>query len=117
MKNCFSSDTFDVDKMKEASKLFLGWRDFRSFMGKGTHHADKITRRTVDRLDVVETSPLLYSPYSWPSCMSFDKSDYQFLDIYMKADGFLYRQVSALMLLLFSLGVYILWNVLFLLRL
>lgn len=90
----FSTETFDVDKMKEASKLFLGLHDFRTFMGKGSLKPDKITRRVLDRLDVVEGPLPCYSAYSWPVCVSNDKSDYKFLDVYMKASGFLYRQVG-----------------------
>lgn len=90
----FSTDKFDIDKMKEASKLFLGLHDFRTFMGRGSHQPDKVTRRTLDRLDISEGSPACYSPYSWPFCASTENMDYKFLDIYMKASGFLYNQVS-----------------------
>lgn len=80
--------------MKEASKLFLGLHDFRTFMGKGSSQPEKVTRRVIDKLDVTEACSAQYSPYSWPQCMSVDKADYKFLDIYVKASGFLYNQVS-----------------------
>lgn len=90
----FSADSFNLEAMREASRLFLGLHDFRTFMGKETSVPEKITRRVVDQLDVVETPALCYSPYSWPSFMSNEKSDYTFLNIYMKSSGFLYKQVS-----------------------
>lgn len=92
--NCFSTDTFDVDKMKEATKLFLGLHDFRSFMGKGSSQPEKVTRRIINKLDFTEACSACYSPYSWPQCMSNDKSEYRFFDIYIKSSGFLYNQVS-----------------------
>lgn len=92
----FSTSTFDVDKMKEASKLFLGLHDFRTFMGKGTHHLNKVTRRVLDRLDVCEASPTFYSQYSWPvlSTPINNNVEYKFFDVYVQARGFLYNQVS-----------------------
>lgn len=96
IKTYFSTNTFDVDKMKDAAKLFLGFHDFRSFMGKASLQPDKVTRRILDRLDIAEVPSTCYSSYSWPFCMSINESDYKFLDIYIKAKGFLYRQVSYL---------------------
>lgn len=80
--------------MKEASKLFLGLHDFRTFMGKGSQQSEKITRRIIDKLEISEARSACYSPYSWPSCMSNSKSDYKYFDFYIKASGFLYNQVS-----------------------
>ncbi|GJQ71332.1 putative nucleic acid binding protein [Trypoxylus dichotomus] len=68
------TNTFDIDKFKDASQLFLGLHDFRTFMGKGSQQKDKITRRVIDRLDIEETAPIYYHSYSWPCLLTAGKS-------------------------------------------
>lgn len=90
----YSTNNFDVTKMKEAAKLFLGLHDFRSFMNTSKDSIDKVTRREMTSLDISEGNCLCYSDYSWPLCLINDTSDYKFYNIYIKSSGFLYRQVS-----------------------
>lgn len=92
-KKIFSTNTFDVDKFTSASQLFLGLHDFRSFMGKASKAPDKITRRIIDKLEIIETQPTCYSSYSWPQCMYNNKSDYTFYNVICQSPGFLYNQV------------------------
>ncbi|KAK9718776.1 RNA recognition motif [Popillia japonica] len=88
------TNTFDVDKFTSASQLFLGLHDFRSFMGKASKAPDKITRRKIDKLEIIETQPTCYSSYSWPQCMYNNKSDYTFYNVICQSPGFLYNQCS-----------------------
>ncbi|EFA10606.2 tRNA pseudouridine synthase-like 1 [Tribolium castaneum] len=90
----FYCDSFNIDEMKEAAKVFEGLHDFRTFMGRGSHDPDKITRRVVTRVDVCDGRALTYSSFSWPRFASGSAENYQFYDIYVQATGFLYRQVG-----------------------
>lgn len=82
--------------MRDTAKLFLGLHDFRTFMAKSPKASDKMTRRVITNLDIVEGKSFCCSPYSWPLCVTNDISDYKFFDIYVKSSGFLYKQVSSL---------------------
>ncbi|XP_068899250.1 tRNA pseudouridine synthase-like 1 isoform X3 [Tenebrio molitor] len=86
------TDTFDINEMKRASKLFEGLHDFRTFMARGSKDPDKMTRRVVNRVEIIEGKPLTSCSYSWPSFMCPSREDYQYYDVYVQASGFLYRQ-------------------------
>lgn len=90
----FSTNAFDVDKAREAAKLFVGYHDFRTFMHKGTKLPDKITRRTIEMLNIEEQPLNYYTKYSWPFCINNKLTEYKFFHIYVKSNGFLYKQVS-----------------------
>lgn len=80
--------------MREAAKLFEGFHDFRTFMGKVPYYENKSTRRTIEYIKIVENKPFLYTSYSWPEYVTNRIEDCLFLDIYIKSKGFLYKQVS-----------------------
>lgn len=61
----------DVEKMREASKVIIGKKDFRCFMA--SQGQVKTTVRTVKSLEIKENG--------------------EFLEIYISADGFLYNMV------------------------
>ncbi|XP_056639491.1 tRNA pseudouridine synthase A isoform X2 [Diorhabda sublineata] len=87
----FCTDTFDIEKMKEGAKLFEGYHDFRTFMGKNKQPGYKLTRREVEYITIKKIERPGYSSYSWPPFT--ETENYLFLDVYMKSKGFLYRQV------------------------
>ncbi|VEN55114.1 unnamed protein product [Callosobruchus maculatus] len=84
-------DTFDVEIMKEAASLLEGWHDFRTFMGTSRGRLDKVTRKYIEQINIIQNTDRGYSPFSWPQFIQ-PKSNYLFLDIYVKGKGFLYKQ-------------------------
>jgi tRNA U38,U39,U40 pseudouridine synthase TruA len=92
--------------MKQASKLFEGLHDFRTFMARGSKDPDKMTRRVVNRVEIIEGKPLTSCSYSWPSFMCPSREDYQYYDVYVQASGFLYRQVSVSNMFLMDLVLF-----------
>lgn len=98
----FCTDTFDIEKMKEGAKLFEGYHDFRTFMGKNKQPGYKLTRRVVDYIAIRKIDKPGYSTYSWPHFTH--PEDYLFLDVYMKSKGFLYRQVRRTVAALIALA-------------
>lgn len=94
MEEFYSTNTFDIDKFKDASRLFLGLHDFRTFMGRGSKQPDKVTRRVIDRLEIINVDPTCYSSYSWPYCINDKMGDYKYYHVICKSSGFLYNQVG-----------------------
>nr|CAI5833939.1 unnamed protein product [Callosobruchus analis] len=92
-QNFHCGNTFDVEIMKEAAKLLEGWHDFRTFMTTSRGCLDKVTRKYIEQINIVQNTDRGYSPFSWPQFIQHPKSDYLFLDIYVKGKGFLYKQV------------------------
>ncbi|XP_044260893.1 tRNA pseudouridine synthase-like 1 [Tribolium madens] len=97
-------DSFNIDEMRQGAKLFEGMHDFRTFMGRGSHELDKITRRFVNRVEICDGGPSTYSPYSWPPVATGTRENYQFYNIYVEATGFLYRQVRRMVASLVALA-------------
>lgn len=92
--------------MEKASKLFEGYHDFRTFMGKHLRDKEKVTRRNVEYVKIIKREVPGYSEYSWPSFLNYDPEDYLGIDIYIKGSSFLYRQVSILFFLFLNLALY-----------
>nr|XP_022918176.1 tRNA pseudouridine synthase-like 1 isoform X2 [Onthophagus taurus] len=84
---------FDIDKAKDACKLFEGLHDFRTFMGRGSKQQNKITRKVVEKLDIIDEGHRFYTNFSWPNCINQNESDYKFYNIYCKGNAFVYNQV------------------------
>lgn len=78
--------------MKEASKLFEGYHDFKTFMQKNVIE-EKITRKDLEYIRIIKRDVPGYSHYSWPSLINNEQDSYLPLDIYIKGRSFLYRQV------------------------
>ncbi|XP_074036346.1 uncharacterized protein isoform X2 [Leptinotarsa decemlineata] len=79
--------------MKETAKLFEGYHDYRSFMGKVLDR-QKMTRRAIEYIKIINKEKTGYSHYSWPTLIDGpNPQNYVYLDIYMKSAGFLYKQV------------------------
>lgn len=96
----FSTDQFDLDLMEEASKLFVGYYDFRTFMNKSFGDSKLITRKYIDNVKIITRELPGYSNYSWPSFSKTEYDQYLAIDIYIKGPSFLYRQVSYLLIVL-----------------
>ncbi|KAK4876145.1 hypothetical protein RN001_012567 [Aquatica leii] len=95
----FMSHTdFDVDKLKEAAKVFTGYHDFRTFMHKSSILPDKLTKKIIEKCEIHEDVPHWSKTYGWPYCVSCNEADYKVYNIIIKANGFLYRQVRILLL-------------------
>ncbi|CAH1976036.1 unnamed protein product [Acanthoscelides obtectus] len=89
----YCTNTFNVETMRDAAKLLEGYHDFRTFMGTFNGCLDKVTRKYIEEIKIVQNTDRGYSPYSWPQFIQHPKSEFLFLDIYVKGKGFLYRQV------------------------
>lgn len=83
--------------MEEASKMFVGYHDFRTFMNKQLNGSEKITRKHIDNVTISRKQLPGYSSYSWPSYLNCEDEQYLPIDIYVKGSSFLYRQVSFLL--------------------
>ncbi|KAK5645397.1 hypothetical protein RI129_006697 [Pyrocoelia pectoralis] len=88
-----SSSEFDFEKLKEASQLFVGHHDFRTFMHKSNKLPDLITRKVMEKCEVYETRPFWSVPHAWPYCVNGNQEDYIGYNIVLKGNGFLYKQV------------------------
>lgn len=81
--------------MIQASKLFEGYHDFRTFMGKNKNE-DRITRKHIQSISIVKQKICGYSEYSWPTIINEKNDNYLQLDVYIKGSSFVYRQVGKL---------------------
>lgn len=109
----FSTNTFDLNKVREAADLFVGLHDFRTFMHKSTLEPDKMTRRTIEKLEIKEGQSLWTNEYSWPTCV-LDSStrNYKPYNIVLTGSGFLQRQVMIVQSLFLGLAASIISQVL-----
>lgn len=94
--NC-RAKTVDINLMREASKMFEGVHDFRTFKGK-TDDESKSTIREIERIEIIENTMTdigISKKFSWPQNLlgNLDSDVYTFVDIYFKGKGFLYKQV------------------------
>ncbi|KAF5306194.1 hypothetical protein FQR65_LT07471 [Abscondita terminalis] len=89
-----SYEGFDVDKMRESAKLFVGFHDFKTFMHREKYQGDKLTKKVIEICDVNEDVQHWSNFYGWPACVTCNEADYKVYNIIIKANGFLYRQVS-----------------------
>lgn len=83
--------------MINGCSLFLGNRDFRTFMSKGSHNMHKKTRRTMQVMKINEQKTI----HLWTNMLqhsTIDTNNYEYLNIMFKSEGFLYNQVSVLLL-------------------
>lgn len=75
--------------MMEASHLFSGLHDFRSFMGRASHFPNKMTRRKME-INIMNGATT--------ACL--EKTEvtdmYKYLTMSCKSSGFLYNQVFKL---------------------
>lgn len=69
--SAFITYDLDINAMRKASKCFIGKKDFKSFQSSDKKDISSI--RTIKSLTIVEKSPII--------------------EIYIRADGFLYRMV------------------------
>ncbi|KAK2586765.1 hypothetical protein KPH14_011793 [Odynerus spinipes] len=90
------SETFDIDRMKKATQLFMGLKDFRTFAAISKND-DRINYvRSLHSLNIEDAQPL----------MPFDElsKHFNYWNIIISSKGFVYNQVRRIVAALFSLG-------------
>ncbi|CAG9760000.1 unnamed protein product [Ceutorhynchus assimilis] len=88
---------FDINSMREAANMFVGFHDFRTFMGK-VRDNDRLTRREISSIEIIERSKSevgVAPSFSWPkiAIRNSGEESHSIVDIYFKGKGFLYKQV------------------------
>ena len=92
--NQFVERTIDVEKMREAAKLFYGKFDFTTFSTKNNRTNSIKTKspiKTLSRFEFKERN------VSDDSLFDSRYNNFKFYDVYVKADGFLYNQIRRMM--------------------
>ncbi|XP_026817592.1 tRNA pseudouridine synthase-like 1 isoform X1 [Rhopalosiphum maidis] len=87
VKRCYfihTSTDFDVELVKNVLPLFIGTRDFKTFMGKSGLNTDISTIRTWNNIEIVPGRSF------YPT--DIDKY-YNYWDIHVDAKSFLYKQI------------------------
>lgn len=87
-----------MEKVIETSQLFDGLNDFRSFMAKASNYPNKITRRTMD-VKISKGFPVVI----WPEgniLLKRNNRNYEYWNFIFKSEGFLYNQVSGIIVFL-----------------
>ncbi|CAH1154095.1 unnamed protein product [Phaedon cochleariae] len=87
------TDTLDLNIMNEGARVLEGYHDYRTFMSKHSGHEEKITRKTIEYIKILQMPHPGYSIYSWPLVAEPEFNEYIFIDVYIKSSGFLYKQV------------------------
>lgn len=64
--------------MKEAAELFT---DFRRFMHKSLQTPDKITRRTIEKCEILDIPLMSFAEYFWPNCGKGTTFNYKIFNI------------------------------------
>ncbi|OAD57839.1 tRNA pseudouridine synthase-like 1 [Eufriesea mexicana] len=87
LRHCFHfrSDTFDPEKLKQATKLFMGLKDFRTFSAKSHSKREILYRRELNSLYLEKGTA--FTPYDSLS------QNFDFWNITCSAPSFLYKQV------------------------
>lgn len=86
-KRCYfilTNTDFDVELVKNVLPLFIGTKDFKTFMGKSGTNTDISTIRTWNNIEIVPGRSF------YPT--EFDKY-YNYWDIHVDAKSFLYKQI------------------------
>lgn len=81
---CYRSPTFDVERLKRATRLFMGTKDFRTFSGKPSSEPVQYVRQ-LNAVTVEKGQPFMpLDPLS---------ENFEFWNITVSARSFLYNQV------------------------
>ena len=90
------SETFDIERLKRATQLFMGTKDFRTFSTEAITTKPVQYVRQLQAITVEKGQPLM--PFD-PLCQNFD-----FWNITFKARSFLYKQVRRMVAALINVG-------------
>lgn len=90
-------ENFDVERVKRATQLFMGLKDFRTFSAETPGKEPRFYLRNLTRLSVEKGDPLM--PLD-PLCENFD-----FWNVTCSSRAFLYNQVRRIVGSLLTLGV------------
>ncbi|KAF7405621.1 hypothetical protein HZH68_004990 [Vespula germanica] len=90
------SKTFDIERIKQGTQLFMGLKDFRTFAGNSKKLTDLKYVRNLNTLSIEEAQPL----------MPFDElsTNFDYWHIVVSSKGFLYNQVRRIATALLGLG-------------
>uniref|UniRef100_A0A023F0N7 tRNA pseudouridine synthase n=1 Tax=Triatoma infestans TaxID=30076 RepID=A0A023F0N7_TRIIF len=87
---------FDHNLVKDTANIFVGLKDFRSFMSRISSKPDVITERFIESLELKQGQPLIQS----------NESDYyNFWEISCSGKSFLYKQVRRIVGILLAVGL------------
>lgn len=98
INRCFHirSDTFDLERIKRATQLFIGTKDFRTFSAKIVGNKPINYVRNLNSLTIEKGYPLMPNdPLS---------QNFEYWNIICSSKGFLYKQVRRIVGALFALG-------------
>ncbi|XP_006617523.2 tRNA pseudouridine synthase-like 1 isoform X1 [Apis dorsata] len=98
LNQCFHvrSDTFDSERIKRATQLFMGTKDFRTFCSKSISNRSINYVRNLNSLTIEKGYPLMPNdPLS---------QNFEYWNIICSAKGFLYKQVRRIVGALIALG-------------
>ncbi|KAL2733693.1 tRNA pseudouridine synthase-like 1 [Vespula squamosa] len=90
------SETFDIERIKQGTQLFMGLKDFRTFAGNSKKLTDVKYVRHLNTLTIEKAQPL----------MPFDElsTNFDYWHIVVSSKGFLYNQVRRIATALLGLG-------------
>ncbi|KAI4494368.1 hypothetical protein M0802_009051 [Mischocyttarus mexicanus] len=91
------SKTFDIERMKRGTQLFMGLKDFRTFAGQSYKLSNKQYVRYLNYLTIEKAQPLMH----------FDElsANFDYWHIVFNSKGFLFNQVRRITSALLGLGV------------
>lgn len=90
------SETFDIDRMRKATQLFMGLKDFRTFAADSINNTKPTYVRSLHKLTIEDAQPL----------MPIDELSDQFVywNVIISSKGFVYNQVRRIVAALIALG-------------
>ncbi|XP_014615196.1 PREDICTED: tRNA pseudouridine synthase-like 1 isoform X2 [Polistes canadensis] len=90
------SYTFDIERMKEGTKLFMGLKDFRTFASQSNKCLNRNYVRSLNSLTIEKAQPLMY----------FDElsTNFNYWHVVISSKGFLFNQVRRITSALLGLG-------------
>ncbi|XP_068970132.1 tRNA pseudouridine synthase-like 1 isoform X3 [Bombus flavifrons] len=93
---CYRSDIFDTERIKRATQLFMGTKDFRTFSGKTISYKPINYVKNLCSLTFEKGSPLMpFDPLS---------ENFEFWEFKCSSRSFVYKQVRRIVTTLIALG-------------
>ncbi|XP_015186276.1 PREDICTED: tRNA pseudouridine synthase-like 1 [Polistes dominula] len=90
------TETFDVERVKQGTQLFMGLKDFRTFASQSNKYSNRNYVRSLNSLTIEKAQPLMY----------FDElsNNFDYWHIVISSKGFLFNQVRRITSALLGLG-------------
>lgn len=86
---------FNPSLAEEATRLFIGYKDFKAFMGRPSHREEVNTERNIEELTISKGTPFIETPES---------NYYDFWNVTCTGRSFLYRMVRRIVGVLIAVG-------------